>query len=1145
MRFWRRVRVGVGALTAVCVLGAIAPAAFAQTYQGAVRGSVKDNQGVIPGAELTLINEETNAVRTTQTNGSGEYAFPNILPGPYVIKVAMPGFKTEERKGLRIATQQQVQLDFTLEVGALSEEVLVTAEAPLIERATASRATTMTAEEINALPIFGRNTFYTSISTPNVVQTGDPLFVRYQDQSGSSLLSMGGGPRRGNAYLLEGVSLTDFSNRAAWVPSAESLSDMRVQVKTYDAEMGRAAGGAFNVTAKSGSNDFHGSALFLNKPGWGMSNLFYAERAGIPIPPQYYYNWAGSVGGPIARNRTFFWFSTDDYVQQSTRNIAPQFPTALERAGDFSQTFSSSGQLVVIYDPATTRTVNGQVIRDPFPGNKIPANRISPIALQYLQGIPVPTDGRGLQTSSILNDGPQNQETIKIDHRWSDRSTTTGMYGHQYTKEPGTANQGPFGTIASDSGGSLLERPVHFFAVNHIVVPNNSTTLTFRYGINNFGNTTSYPGAAGFEASSLGYPAYYTDPLSAGAFPSSTIDGYQGIGHGGTSASTHISQTWNGTMTRLVGSHSIKTGADYRQVTLQDFPATNGSFTYTKGYTQLNAQTVSTTAGDAMASFLLGLPSGASYTVNTAGEYTIDYVSAYVQDDYRISSKLSANFGLRYEHEPGVRAKGDEFITDFAFDDPFPIQVAGYDLKGGLMYAGVDGKTRMNLPLNGVAPRGGIAWSVTDKQVIRGGYGFFWVPTVGPSIPARGYSASSPFVASVDGGNTPIGVVANPFPAGISQPIGNSQGRVTGVGTDISFSDPNAKPGYVHQFSADWQKEFVGGNVISFGYMGSRSERLGLGSTSDTSLNINQLDPQYQALGAALNQSVPNPFFGIPEFAGTALGQSTTTRGQLLRPYPQYLNITMTRNNVAEARYHAVVTRWSKRMSHGYSADVSYTWSDTKDNQVGEGNGFSSAGGLLDNYNVDQEFGTSLQDLKHRLNVNFTYQLPFGDGRKWLNGGGISNALLGGWQVAMSGRYQSGFPMGMSQASNSGLLGSGQRPNVVPGAEVMTTGSQEDRAVNGWFNPDAFAVAPAFTFGNSPRVNPDWRGPGQRTTDLAISKFQRIADANLQFRLDVLNLLNDPLFNAPNTTIGNINFGKITSVGGFARSIQIQVRLAF
>lgn len=569
MRMWRRVRAGACALTVTVALLAIASPAIAQTYQGGVRGAVKDSTGVIPGVDVTLTNEETNAVRTTQTNGSGDYAFANVLPWPYTINVAMPGFKTEERKGLRIATQQQVQLDFTLEVGAISELLTVTAEAPLVERATASRATTMTADEINALPIFGRNTFYTWIATPNVVQTGDPLFVRYQDQSGSSLLSMGGGPRRGNAYLLEGVSLTDFSNRAAWVPSAEALSDMRVQVKTCDAEMGRAAGGAFNVTARSGSNQKHGSALFLNKPGWGTGNLFFAKRAGLPIP----------------------------------------------------------------------------------------------------------SNGRGLQTSSILNDGPQNQETIKIDHRWSDRMTTTGMYGHQYTKEPGTANQGPFGTIPSDSGASLLERPVHFFAFNHIMVPNNSTTLTFRYGYNNFGNRTSYPGARDFDPATLGLPGYFTERLSATAFPAATIAEYQTIGHGGQSASTLISETFNGTLTKLMGSHSIKMGADYRRIRLQDFPGINGSFTYSEGYTQLNATTVSTTAGDALASFLLGLPSAASYTVDTPNEYTVDYVSGYVQDDWRISSTVTSNFGLRYEYDPGVRALNNQFITDFAFDQPFPIQV--------------------------------------------------------------------------------------------------------------------------------------------------------------------------------------------------------------------------------------------------------------------------------------------------------------------------------------------------------------------------------------------------------------------------------------------------------------------------------------
>jgi len=386
----RSARAGVTAFIATLLLAIVAAPLHAQTYQGVIRGLVRDAQGVIPGAEVVIVNDETSAARTVMTNEVGEYAFPSVLPGTYTIRATLAGFKTEERKGLKLATQQQIVQDFTLEVGTLSEQVTVTAEVPIVERSNANAATVMSSEQISALPIFGRNTFYSSISTPGVIQSGDPQFVRYQDQSGASSISMGGGPRRGNAYLLEGVSITDFVNRPSWVPSTEAIEDMRVQVKTYDAEMGRAAGGVFNVTARSGSNQFHGSGLYVSKPGWSTGNLFFADRAGTPKPPQYYYGWAGSVGGPVMKDKTFFWFSTDDYKQRSTRNNVLTVPTALERTGDFSQ----SG--ITIYDPLTTRANPSGTgfIRDPFPGNVIPLNRISPIALQYLNGVPMPQTGR-------------------------------------------------------------------------------------------------------------------------------------------------------------------------------------------------------------------------------------------------------------------------------------------------------------------------------------------------------------------------------------------------------------------------------------------------------------------------------------------------------------------------------------------------------------------------------------------------------------------------------------------------------------------------------------------------------------------------------------------------------------------------------
>ena len=459
--------------------------------------------------------------------------------------------------------------------------------------------------------------------------------------------------------------------------------------------------------------------------------------------------------------------------------------------------------------------------------------------------------------------------------------------------------------------------------------------------------------------------------------------------------------------------------------------------------------------------------------------------------------------------------------------------------------------TRQAHGLNSFAPRGGVAWSVTEKTVIRGGYGLFWAPTMLPDLSeavmgTRGYSAATTYLASTDGNLTPSGSISDPFPNGIVPPQGNSLGLLTGAGGVIDFVDADAKPGYVQQYSVDYQLELPGGSVLGIGYMGSRSERLSLGGTSDATVNINQLDPQYQSLGTALQQLVPNPFFGIAQF-GNLSRASTISRGQLLRPYPQFDNILMHRVNQARARYNALVTRWTKRMTNGYGLDVNYTFSRLDDNQFGESNSFSSRqGNALDNYDLDGEFGVSLLDISHRLNVNATFELPFGEGHRWV-ADGLGNTLLGGWIVTVAGRYQSGFPLNISQSSNnSGLLGSNQRPNLVTGVDVMTTGSQEERAVSGWINPAAFTSAPAFTFGNVPRTNPDWRGPGQRTTDLAVSKTQRIGGGKtLSLRVDVLNLFDDPLFLSPITTFGTANFGQITTVGGFARSMQFQVRLGW
>ncbi len=1131
---------------AVCVIAGITDLA-GQTYQGALRGAVRDAQGIIPSAEVVLVHEETNATRSALTNESGEYAFASILPGIYTVRVSLAGFKTEERKGFRIGTQQSAVLDFTLEVGSVTEQITVTGEAPLVERASATQATSLDQESLQNLPIFGRNTFFAAISTPGVIQTGDPLFVRYQDQSGSSSLSIGGGPRRGNGYLIEGVPITDLTNRPTIAPSMEAVEELKVQTKTYEADMGHAAGGVFNTTARSGTNVWHGSALLVSKPGETTGTLFFAKRAGLKNPPQFYHNWAGSVGGPIVRNKTFFWFSTDDYKQRSTRNNVIALPTALERLGDFSQSRTSSGQLITIYDPLTTRTVNGAIVRDPFPGNKIPLERINPIALAMLSPYPLPSQGRSFFGQATLDDGPQNQETLKVDQRWTDRWTTTGMYAHQYTKEPGSAYYGPHGSVPGDPGASTLYRTVDFFALNNVFVPDSNTAIAVRYGYNRFKDFGgNYPE---FDASTLGFPASLVGAMTFNTFPNVSITGYNGLGNNGPNRTTHLMHTANVSVSRLMGSHTLKFGGEYRRMgaDVRSFSSSAGTYSFTQAYT---AAAPTATGGDAFASFLLGYPATGSIVYAAPAEYRVDYYAAYVQDEFRVASNLTLNYGVRYEYEPGISEVENRFTVGFDREAAFPIHVPGMTLKGGLMYAGVDGyPTRQGKALNGWAPRGGVAWSLTERDVVRGGYGFYWAPMqfsgIGETAMARlGYTATTTYLSSIDGNRTPANSLSNPFPLGLVEPQGNAKGLATGAGGVIDFVDPNSQPGQVQQYSVDYTHEMRSGIAVSIGYSGSRSEHMPFGGTSDATVNINQLDPAYLSLGSSLLDLVPNPFFGNAAF-GNLAASPTITRGQLLRPFPQFTDILAHRSTDARTRYHAMTLRFDKRLRNGWGVNANYTFSRLMDNQFGESNTYSARNGsALNNYDLDGEWAYSLLDVPHRLNVNGTWQIPVGAGRKWMQEG-LGNAVLGGWSVTVAARFQNGFPVSVWQSSNnSGLLGSTQRPNVVPGVELATSGSLDERLTN-WINPAAFTAAPAFTFGNAPRTFSDVRTPGQRNVDLSVQKSHSFSGRTVSVRADVLNVFDNPLFTSLQTQFGTSTFGQLTQVGGFARSVQFQVRFGF
>ena len=529
------------------------------------------------------------------------------------------------------------------------------------------------------------------------------------------------------------------------------------------------------------------------------------------------------------------------------------------------------------------------------------------------------------------------------------------------------------------------------------------------------------------------------------------------------------------------------------------------------------------------------------------------YYGGYAQDDWRVNSKLTVNYGLRLEHEGGMAEQSNNFTVGF---DPnaknalssitIPADpVAGTPARtiaGGLMYAGVDGNptTQGNPPKVKWSPRLGTVYSLDSRTVVRGGYGIYWAPYNYP-IPSSstnnygqvGYTQNT-ILPQPSG--VPTVSLTDPFPAGIVQPLGNALRTLTGVGTAISYVDQNSTAPRVQQISIDFERQIGSDQAISVSYVGSRGDHLSLGGSADVAVNINQLDPAYLSLGNALNAQVANPFVGNPAFAGTSFFSSPTLpRGQLLRPYPQFQNINARHVLKGKSRYNAAVVEWKKRLTHGLGGSVSYTYSNLKDNQVGEGN-FYSAGGTnpLNNYNYipsypgctttnfaacynpDADFTTSLLDVPHRVIIAPIVQLPFGSGQKWGSKSSVADWIAGGWTLSAQINLQSGFPLSVQQNDNTGTFSGVQRPNLVPGVPLDTPGDLADRLASAnhptatWINPAAFSTAAPFTFGNAPRTITDLRTPPQYNVDAVFIKGFRLGGAkSAQFKIEMLNLF-DP-----------------------------------
>ena len=1153
-------RVGASALTLLAFTLAIG-SLWGQTFQGGIRGTLTDPTGaVVVDAKVTLIDQGTGISRSLLSGNGGEYTFASLNPATYTIQAQRPGFKMYEQKGIVVNTQEYLIVDLKMSVGEVTQSVNVEALVPLIETDSASTGQVIDTQKLADLPNMGRNPFYEGVKvSQNVTPGGNPQFNRMEDQSGSSQISVAGGPVRGNNYLLDGISITDSTNRAVIIPTVESVQELKLQANTYDAEVGRTGGGTFNLFLKSGTNDYHAAVLGYSWFQPWLANTYFGNAAGrnadgslkSPIADQPFYNYGGAIGGPLsipkvynAKNRTFFYITGEAYRQQKPSSTVLAVPTAQEKIGDFSQSRTSSGALQTIYDPTTNPRV-------PFPNNIIPQSALSPVGLAMASYYPSPNiAGRPFGSSNYNTTAIEydraDQVTAKADQvitRWWRASAS---YLHYGSREAAYAYFG-YADPASP-GQSMLVRHVDATQANSTITPSPTVVIFLRFGFNRFPNKSYQLASDGFDLTKLGFPASYVSQLSYQAFPSIGMSGdVTSFGGGGFNQSNFYSRSFSASVSKFKGRHNLKAGWDFRAIHDSGInTVTPGAFTFTQAFTSASGTSTVAGTGASIASLLLGYAASGSATKSLPIEDHVHYYGFFVHDDFRVTSKLTLNFGIRYEYETGLTSDLNSLVVGFdkTAVNPIQSQVSGITTNGVIEYAGQNGySTYATHPtVAKLSPRVGFAWSVLPKTTIRGGYGLFWAPyTFGLANPL-GYTYATPYVASNDGNITPANSLNNPFPTGLQLPVGNSAGLAAGLGGQaFPFYDGNAHATRVHQYSLDIQRELPGNIVLAAGFSGSTTHHL-IQGTPD--ININQVPDSYLSLGSALNTKVANPFFGTT--GGILnLAAATVTRAQLLTPYPEFGAISMQMSDQNHAQYYAVYVKAQKRLGRAINVLTTMTWSRNMDlSNGGTGNTFSSQPSTAqDNYNLGSEWGLSTINTPVRWTTAVNYELPFGTGKKFVSRNKLTDIAVGGWAMNFQTTMQTGFPLAVSQNNLNSVLGtSNQRPNAT-GVSPETSGSLEDRLSN-YINKAAFTSASQFSFGNISRTL-GMRGPGISNIDLSLFKSYSLERFKAQFRCEVFNLSNTPQFYGPQTNINSSTFGQITSQANFSRIFQLGVRFEF
>jgi hypothetical protein len=1150
--------------------------AFAQSGRGTINGIVRDITGaVVPGAEVTVTSTETGVSQTVLTTEAGVYRVPYLQPGRYRVTATLPGFKTAVVDNVSLLLAQTLSVDLVLEVGEVTESVTVSSTGPLLETSTSEIGINANTKEVHTWPI---------LVGDGTRQLQDFIFRAMPGTQGGTFAgSINGGQSYSHEILIEGISIgrmdLNGGSNNEFTPTMDAVSEFKLQTGALSSQYGATQTALTNFGMKSGTNEYHGTVFWLHQNKVLNANSWSNNLFGNPRSAYLDNNFGATAGGPIIKDRTHFYFSYegDRFVNQNTAGFE-NLPVRPFKQGDYSLLLdpaftqdARSGTVVgqdalgrdvifgQIYDPASSRQLpDGTWIRDPFPGNIIPADRMSDVTRAWLKhDIPDPQifafrrnqtrfsgccpylqiDNFSLKIDHILSEAHKLSGTFVSNDRGRDRS------GGASFRPSGLSFPGPAaaGFRRQDTPGYIIRLAEDWTIspqiLNHLAIGynrfiNKNQATSFLAGIDwksELGLVTDQPGKT--------FPV-----VRFTGFNTTLSGGYRNMGDAATGHAPNGSTIIADDFSWLINNHSLRFGVEHRRYYLNE-RATQGNGTYTFHNENTGLPGFASQTGFAYASFFLGVVQSASMGIQrlTLGQRS-RYTAMYVQDDWKVRDNLTVNLGLRWDiPTPLFEVAGRMSSLDPTVPNP---GADGY--PGALVFRDRFSDTYYKQ----FAPRFGFAWQVKEDLVVRGGYGINYSPPIND-----GWHAS--YTAGFDGSNPIIGRRGrfredpvyswdNPYPPYTATLPNTDPTLQNGDYIDYYSPETNRFP-YVQNWNVGVQFDAGWNTKIEANYVGNKGTRL---METQYLGSLNQVPTQYLSLGDVLLEDIsdhPEIAKPYPSFEGTV--------ARALRPFPQYEGVQTHRLNGGYSTYHSLQMTATRRSDYGLSFLTSYTWSKSLGtaDTAGPGNYYDYG---QDFYNRRADYSVTAYHFPHDLKLTWIYDLPFGPRGKWLTSG-IAGKILGGWTFSAIHRYQSGGPLALGVGGFAGdaLFNPGFRPDVLleGDAQKFDVGGSLD-STNGtqYLNPAAFAAPPAtangvpIRLGNAPRHLPRTRSFALLSEDVSLIKRTDLPwreGMNLEIRFDFINFFNRVRLGGPDTDVTSADFGKIFSKTGGARTAQGGLRI--